>query len=142
MTEEKSKQLKKRTSVSKTDHKNAFHYYEADYCKGCGQIYSSILGHWYHVRKSEKCRVYYTREQITLLSKQSKMMKTQAKNDYYQKKLQPLHVLYLIGRSYKATPKCTPDKTLFDAWKDLVGRNIFGLTSSQFACPQHWNDSR
>ena len=85
MTEEKSKQLKKRTSVSKTDHKKAFHYYEADFCKGCGQIYSSILGHWYHVRKSEKCRVYYTREQITLLSKQSK--KTQAKNDYYQKKM-------------------------------------------------------
>ena len=82
MTEEKSKPLRKRTSIN-----SAFHYYEADFCKGCGQIYSSILGHWYHVRKSEKCRVYYTREQITLLSKQSKTMKTQAKNDYYQKKM-------------------------------------------------------
>ena len=63
-------------------------------------------------------------------------------SDYYQKKLHPLHVLYLIGRSYTAGPTCRPDETLFDAWKELVHRRLFGLTSSQFACPLRLNDSR
>ena len=63
-------------------------------------------------------------------------------SDYFQKKFHPLEVVYLVGRSYKASPQCKPEETLFDAWKDLVRRKLFGLTSSQFACPQHLNDSR
>ena len=52
-------------------------------------------------------------------------------SDYFTKKFAPLEVLYLVGRSYKASPTCTPDETLFDLWKDLgigwVGLDWDGL---------------
>ena len=62
--------------------------------------------------------------------------------DYFQKKFYPLQVLYLIGRSYRASPECEPDKTLFDAWKEPVHWRLSGPTSSHSACPQHSNVSR
>ena len=49
-------------------------------------------------------------------------------DDYFAKKFYPLKVIYLIGRSYKASPECSPDETLFDAWKELVGRRLVSVT--------------
>ena len=51
-------------------------------------------------------------------------------DDYFAKKFYPLKVLYVIGRSYKAEPECRPDKTLFDAWQELVGRRLVKVTLS------------
>ena len=51
-------------------------------------------------------------------------------DDYFAKKFYPMRVLYVIGRSYKAEPECRPDKTLFDAWQELVGRSLVKVTLS------------
>ena len=54
-------------------------------------------------------------------------------DDYFAKKFSSLQMIYLIGRSYKASPECEPDVTLFDAWKELVGRRFVSVTLSGFA---------
>ena len=54
-------------------------------------------------------------------------------DDYFAKKLYPLRVMYVIGRSNAASPECRPDKTLFDAWQELVGRRLASATLSGFA---------
>ena len=41
-------------------------------------------------------------------------------SDYFAKKIHPLRVLVLIGRSYGAEPRCKPEHTLYDAWKDRL----------------------
>ena len=41
-------------------------------------------------------------------------------DDYFTRKFAPLQPIYVVGRSYKAEPKCHPSETLFDAWKDDV----------------------
>ena len=39
-------------------------------------------------------------------------------DDYFAKKFSPLAPLYIMSRSYKMVPKCEPQHTLFDCWKD------------------------
>ena len=51
-------------------------------------------------------------------------------DDYFAKKFYPMKVIYVIGRSYRADPECRPDKTLYDAWKELVGRRLVTVTVS------------
>ena len=46
------------------------------------------------------------------LSKQDKM------STYFAKKFYPAIPQYVVGRSYKAEPKCEPEETLFDNWTE------------------------
>ena len=37
---------------------------------------------------------------------------------YFGNKFYPARPVYVVGRSYKAEPKCKPEETLFDNWMD------------------------
>ena len=39
-------------------------------------------------------------------------------DDYFTRKFAVIQAQFIIGRSYAAEPKCLPEQTLFDAWKD------------------------
>ena len=39
-------------------------------------------------------------------------------NDHFAKKFSPLVPFYIMSRSYKKSPECDPNVTLFDCWKD------------------------
>ena len=56
-------------------------------------------------------------------------------DDYFAKKFHPLQVLYVIGRSYKMSPECTPWVTLYDAWKELPCPRYVSVTLTQFSTP-------
>ena len=38
--------------------------------------------------------------------------------DYFARKFAPLVPFYVMSRSYKMSPECLPEHTLFDCWKD------------------------
>ena len=39
-------------------------------------------------------------------------------SSYFANKFHPARPVYVVGRSYKAEPKCKPQETLFDNWMD------------------------
>ena len=47
------------------------------------------------------------------------LQKTEDTDDYFARKFKPLVPLFVMSRSYKASPGCDPKHTLFDCWKDL-----------------------
>ena len=53
-------------------------------------------------------------------------------DDYFQKKFHPLNPLFVIGRSYAMEPKCHPEHTVYDVWKELVRQRRVILSSSLF----------
>ena len=40
------------------------------------------------------------------------------KSSYFAKKFAPATPVYVLGRSYKASPECKPEQTLYDNWLD------------------------
>ena len=51
------------------------------------------------------------------------LSKNEEMSTYFAKKFYPANPQYVVGRSYKAEPKCKPEHTLFDNWMEPSGCN-------------------
>ena len=51
------------------------------------------------------------------------LSKNEEMSTYFAKKFCPATPQFVVGRSYKASPKCKPEETLFDNWMDPSGCN-------------------
>ena len=62
-------------------------------------------------------RLFLVRQVLVITHEKARM---EDQSDYFANKFHPLRVMYVIGRSYTAAPKCKPKETLFDAWNDRL----------------------
>ena len=61
------------------------------------------------------------------LSKEAEM------TNYFAKKFAPATLVFVVGRSYKSSPQCKPEETLFDNWMDRSHPHATGSHCRAFA---------
>ena len=51
-------------------------------------------------------------------------------SSYFAKKFSPAPPVCVVGRSYKSSPECKPENTLFDNWQDISRAHPQGTVAS------------
>ena len=51
-------------------------------------------------------------------------------SSYFAKKFSPAPPVCVVGRSYKSSPECKPENTLFDNWQDISRTHPQGTVAS------------
>ena len=72
--------------------------------------------------------------QVLIMSHE--LSKEKEMTSYFAKKFAPAPPLVVMGRSYKSSPECKPENTLFDNWQDISRTHPQGTIASWERCLQ------